>query len=232
MIKDSGERSQFSTGAQRDCQAGKGRMDLLPFRALIAVAKVYEEGAKKYNDNNWRKGIPLSRYVDSGTRHLAKWMIGWRDEPHLAQACWNLLWLIETSQMIEEGLLPAELNDLPYHTIEQSENPNNIPPLITADYRAKQQETDRDKVPAVLDNGSPLPTCCKKGGPYSGLEVLKKINSVPNEFTDCTAVYVPPTVELSCCKQGSPHDPTLMKALTEDKTVTLHESKYPKVSDL
>lgn len=216
MIKDSGERSQFSTGAQRDCQAGKGRMDLLPFRALIEVAKVYEEGAKKYNDNNWRKGIPLSRYVDSGTRHLAKWMIGWRDEPHLAQACWNLLCLIETSQMIEEGLLPAELNDLPYHTIEQSENPNNIPPLVTADNRAK-----------------------------------------PNEFTDCTAVYVPPTVEPTCCKKGGPYDPALMKALTEDKTVALQHiytqeevdkayeklkerclkgsdsaSKYPKVSDL
>jgi hypothetical protein len=134
-IKDSGQRSQFSTGAQRDCQEGKGRMDLLPFRALIELAKVYEEGAKKYNDNNWRKGIPLSRYVDSGMRHLAKWMIGWRDEPHLAQAAWNIMCLIETSKMIEEGLLPAELNDLPYHVIEQLENPNNIPPLVTADSR-------------------------------------------------------------------------------------------------
>jgi len=138
-IKDSGQRSQFSTGAQRDCQAGKGRMDLLPFRALIELAKVYEEGAKKYNDNNWRKGIPLSRYVDSGMRHLAKWMIGWRDEPHLAQAAWNIMCLIETSKMIEEGLLPAELNDLPYHVIEQLENPNNIPPLVTADNRAKDE---------------------------------------------------------------------------------------------
>jgi hypothetical protein len=114
-------------------------MDLLPFRALIELAKVYEEGAKKYNDNNWRKGIPLSRYVDSGMRHLAKWMIGWRDEPHLAQAAWNIMCLIETSKMIEEGLLPAELNDLPYHVIEQLSNPNNIPPLVTADSRAKPE---------------------------------------------------------------------------------------------
>lgn len=128
-IKDSGERSVFATGAQRDCQEGKGRMDLLPFRALIAVARIYEEGAKKYNDNNWRKGIPLSRYVDSGMRHWAKWMMGWRDEPHLEQAAWNIMCLIETKQMIEEGLLPESLNDLPYNVLEVTDNPNNIPDL-------------------------------------------------------------------------------------------------------
>lgn len=137
MIKDSGQRSEFSTGAHRDCQEGKGRMDLLPFRALIELAKVYEEGAKKYDDNNWRKGIPLSRYVDSATRHLAKWMIGWRDEPHLAQCAWNIMSLIETIGMIEEGLLPAELNDLPYNTLEVKNNPNSIPPLKTAPRKPK-----------------------------------------------------------------------------------------------
>ena len=29
-IKDSGERREFDTGAVRDIQEGKGRMDLLP----------------------------------------------------------------------------------------------------------------------------------------------------------------------------------------------------------
>jgi len=131
-IKDSGERSEFSTGAHRDCAEGKGRMDLLPFRALIALAKVYEEGAEKYDDNNWRKGIPLSRYVDSAGRHLAKWMIGWRDEPHLAQCAWNIMSLIETIGLIEESLLPAELNDLPYCELQIKDNPNSVPPLKTA----------------------------------------------------------------------------------------------------
>ena len=183
-IKDSGQRSHFSTGAQRDCQEGKGRMDLLPFRALIEVAKVYEEGAKKYNDNNWRKGIPLSRYIDSGTRHLAKWMIGLRDEPHLAQACWNLLCLIETSQMIEEGLLPAELNDLPYHVIEQLENPNNIPPLVTADNRPKLvggPTTGYEFAhPAEVEleyKGRPLPTTNE---PKCASEIVR-----PTEHTCC-----------------------------------------------
>ncbi len=32
QIKDSGTRSNFATGAVRDGQEGKGRMDLLPVR--------------------------------------------------------------------------------------------------------------------------------------------------------------------------------------------------------
>jgi len=128
-LKDSGERSEFSTGAQRDVQEGKGRMDLLPFRALTEVAKVFEAGAKKYNENNWRRGMPLSRYLDSGMRHLSKWAIGMRDEPHLAQAVWNLMCLLETQAMIEEGLVSEDLNDLPYNKLTVVNNPNGIPEL-------------------------------------------------------------------------------------------------------
>lgn len=125
-IKDSGNRSVFSTGAQRDLGEGKGRLDLLPFRALIEVAKIFEEGAIKYKERNWERGLPLSRFVDSALRHLAKYMQGWKDEPHLAQASWNLLCLIETQMRIEEGILPNELNDLPFNPLDIKENPNDI----------------------------------------------------------------------------------------------------------
>ena len=113
VIKDSGSRREFETGAVRDDGAGKGRMDLLPFRALMEVAKIFEGGAQKYEARNWERGIPLSKFVDSGLRHLAKWMCGWCDEPHLAQACWNFMCLLDTQKRIEEGALPASLNDLP-----------------------------------------------------------------------------------------------------------------------
>lgn len=108
-LKDSGARSEFSTGAVRDLQEGKGRMDLLPLRALREVSKIFEAGAKKYAADNWRKGIPIERFVDSGKRHLDKWIMGEDDEPHLAQACWNMLCLLETVLMIQEGKLPDEL---------------------------------------------------------------------------------------------------------------------------
>lgn len=130
-IKDSGSRTKFPTGAQRDCHEGKGRMDLLPVRALIEVAKVYEEGAKKYEARNWEKGIPLSRFMDSGLRHAMKWLKGDRDEPHLEQACWNFLCCLDTLKRIEDGVLPAELNDLPWRANrgipEQAEIRNEIP---------------------------------------------------------------------------------------------------------
>ena len=113
MIKDSGERTKFETGAQRDCQEGKGRMDLLPFRAIMEVSKIYEEGAKKYAERNWELGMNLSRYADSAMRHFAKWMVGRDDERHLEMACWNLLCLIDTNERIKDGTLPISLNDLP-----------------------------------------------------------------------------------------------------------------------
>ena len=46
-IKDSGERTRFDTGAVRDMHTGKGRMDLLPWEALVEVSKHCEEGALK-----------------------------------------------------------------------------------------------------------------------------------------------------------------------------------------
>lgn len=125
-FKDSGSRTEFGTGAVRDAQEGKGRMDLLPTRALFEVAKVFEEGAAKYDAHNWVKGIPLSRFFDSAMRHSYKYLRGDRDEPHLAMAAWNLLCLLDTQARIEEGILPEGLNDLIFNPLEIQENPLNI----------------------------------------------------------------------------------------------------------
>ena len=94
-IKDSGERTQFETGAVRDMHEGKGRMDLLPWAAIMEVSKHCEAGAKKYGEHNVDRGIPTSSLCDSGMRHLAKYLDGWTDENHLVAAAWNLLWALE-----------------------------------------------------------------------------------------------------------------------------------------
>lgn len=147
MIKDSGNRREFSSGAVRDIQEGKGRCDLLPldviakythddvlywiskfqeshdpqdlwnaidvfqYRAwkmevvdtrqriantLIEVSKHFEEGAKKYGEYNWQKGIPVHCYIDSAVRHYLKWVRGDKDEPHNRAFVWNLLCCIWT----------------------------------------------------------------------------------------------------------------------------------------
>ena len=95
MIKDSGERRAFDTGAVRDIQEGKGRMDLLPWAAVMEVSKHCEAGAIKYGEHNVDKGIPTHSLCDSAARHLAKYLDGWDDEPHLLAAAWNLLWAIQ-----------------------------------------------------------------------------------------------------------------------------------------
>ena len=98
MIKDSGDRTEFETGAKRDMHAGKGRMDLLPWYGIMEVSKHCEEGALKYGEHNVDKGIPLHSLLDSAARHLAKYMVGMDDEDHLCAACWNLLWALNQRQ--------------------------------------------------------------------------------------------------------------------------------------
>lgn len=96
-IKDSGERRVFESGAVRDCAEGKGRMDLLPWNAVLEVSKHCERGAAKYGEHNVDLGLPLHSFVDSGFRHLAKFAAGYVDEAHLTAAVWNLLWALEFS---------------------------------------------------------------------------------------------------------------------------------------
>lgn len=49
---------------------------------FLEVAKHFEEGAKKYGENNWQKGLPVHCYIDSAVRHYLKWLRGDKDEPH------------------------------------------------------------------------------------------------------------------------------------------------------
>ena len=153
-IKDSGNRTEFATGAVRDIQEGKGRCDLLPLDVIsecyysafpgkfsasifyeiylftqdgnvrhlynvlskdepfddwsdmfLEVAIHFEEGCKKYGENNWRKGIPVKRYIDSAVRHYLKWLRGDEDEPHDRAFCWNIMCAIWTC------IHTPELND-------------------------------------------------------------------------------------------------------------------------
>lgn len=148
MIKDSGDRTEFETGAVRDLREGKGRCDLMPLdvvaetfknidneasevisllhqfkvtkiigylyrilrdiagssdREVIAqtfldVAIHFEEGAKKYGENNWQKGIPVHCYLDSAIRHYLKAVRGDDDEPHARAFVWNIMCCIWTCE--------------------------------------------------------------------------------------------------------------------------------------
>jgi hypothetical protein len=86
-----------ATGGRLD--AGKVRLELLPFDSLWAVAEVGTLGAAKYSDRNWEKGMAWSRVVGSALRHLFARIRGERLDPetklpHLAHFAWNALALL------------------------------------------------------------------------------------------------------------------------------------------
>jgi hypothetical protein len=94
VIKDSGNRTEFSTGAVRDIHQGKGRYDLMPWDAIHELAIHCEQGAKKYEERNCEKGIPLHSLIDSAIRHLSCYLRGMKDEPHLRAAFWNIAYAL------------------------------------------------------------------------------------------------------------------------------------------
>lgn len=96
-------------GAMREATPGRGRFDLVSFIALARIAVLAEEGAKKYAPNNWRKGMPAWRFIDSALRHLTRYALGSTDEDHLAACAWNIMSLMEQETRIEIGELPADL---------------------------------------------------------------------------------------------------------------------------
>lgn len=72
---------------------------------LLEVSKHFEEGCKKYGENNWQKGIPTHCYIDSAVRHYLKWLRGDTDEDHSRAFVWNIICCIWTC------IHKPELND-------------------------------------------------------------------------------------------------------------------------
>lgn len=65
---------------------------------FLEVSKHFEAGAKKYGENNWRRGLPVNCYIDSAVRHYLKCLRGDKDEPHDRAFVWNIiccLWTIK-----------------------------------------------------------------------------------------------------------------------------------------
>lgn len=75
--------------AYRDCYTKFSDM-------FLEVSKHFEEGAKKYGENNWQKGLPVNCYIDSAVRHYLKHLRGDKDEPHDRAFVWNIMCCIWT----------------------------------------------------------------------------------------------------------------------------------------
>ena len=69
---------------------------------FLELAVHFEAGAKKYGENNWRRGIPVHCYIDSAVRHFLKFLRGDSDERHDRAFCWNLICCIWTVRQMPE----------------------------------------------------------------------------------------------------------------------------------
>ncbi len=112
-MKNSGKRQTFATGAVRDSDETKPRIDLISPFFLERVGERMRTGAKTYGERNYELGIPISRSLASLYRHLVKYHAGERDEDHLAGAVCNLVFMIHVEEMVRRGVLPPSLLDLP-----------------------------------------------------------------------------------------------------------------------
>lgn len=88
--------------------SGKSPLDLLPTYPLLEIAKVLDFGAKKYEKQNWRKGMSWSRLIGAALRHITAWNEGEDLDPEtglspLAHASCCLLFLQEY-QKINSGV--------------------------------------------------------------------------------------------------------------------------------
>lgn len=62
-----------------------------PETMILETSKHFEDGAKKYGPDNWKKGLPVNCYIDSAIRHYLKWRRGDKDEPHDRAFVWNIM---------------------------------------------------------------------------------------------------------------------------------------------
>lgn len=77
----------------------------------LDMARVLEEGTKKYSDHNWRKGLMWSRMYNAALRHLGS-MSDWDDETGLgsdAHAACEIMFLL-VSQL--DGLGTDDMNEV------------------------------------------------------------------------------------------------------------------------
>ena len=113
-MTDSGKRQSFGKGmAIRDTADDKPRPDLISPFAEERQGTGSAWGPPNMPSATGRDGMPFSRCVASLKRHVMKYQQGKRDEDHLAAIMFNAMALIHYEEMIERGLLPAELNDMP-----------------------------------------------------------------------------------------------------------------------
>ena len=96
-----------TTGGGLRYNAGKLQVHQVPTSLVNAVAQVFMYGSRKYDRNNWRKGMDWTIVYDCLQRHAMKWLDGEEcdDESglsHLYHMAANIAMLIEYAETCPE----------------------------------------------------------------------------------------------------------------------------------
>jgi len=102
MKSTDGATVRFATGAVRSSDAEATRYDLISPIGLEAVARTCAEGAAKYSDYNWERGMPVGDLLNHALRHIYRYLAGDRSEDHLPHAAWGLLAAIHSEALWPE----------------------------------------------------------------------------------------------------------------------------------
>ncbi len=102
LLGNHGTTAKFGTGAVRSDTVEAFRYDLVSPIGLREVARACAEGAEKYGDWNWEKGMPVHDLLNHAIAHIYGFLSGDRSEPHLGHAAWNLLAAIHSDELWPE----------------------------------------------------------------------------------------------------------------------------------
>lgn len=91
----------------------KNATEMTGYEILDEVSIHYRDGARKYEEDNWRNGLPVKSYISSATRHFCKYIAGHKDEPHHRGFIWNILGALWTIKH------KPELIDAPFEVEEK-----------------------------------------------------------------------------------------------------------------
>ncbi len=143
-MRHSDSKTEFSTGAHRDTDEGKGSPSLISPVLIHRLGVLLQKGAEHYGADNWMKGMPYRRTADSMIRHIFQWLAGDDKEDHLAAVCFGAMCLM---------------------TYEEGEK--NGEPILTRNKKAARLD-DRDEglkkiLKSILTSGSSVPIIETKG---------------------------------------------------------------------
>ncbi len=189
------ETTKFETGAVRSADRAKQRYDLISPIGLRRLAETCHEGAVKYSDFNWERGMPVNDILNHAISHLYAYLSGDRSEDHLAHAGWNCF-----AAMHSEELWP-QLNE------GKLRKPGCVPPC--GDYE-DDRPTDTGSEPPIFNCAH----CLKKGVSvwhleHCGQSVTTTTQENPGTVvkecltTDCGETGELGEIPLGCTKCGS-----------------------------